>query len=104
MMKRKVVRGSEASLKVTVQFFASFRELFRHKEKEFELGAHADVQELLDLVCYTPRLRKEIFEEGSLRSHITILKNGRHIQHLNGLGTELADGDIASIFPPIAGG
>ena len=34
----------------------------------------------------------------------TVLVNGRNAAHLKGQRTRLADGDVVSIFPPLAGG
>jgi molybdopterin synthase sulfur carrier subunit len=33
-----------------------------------------------------------------------VLKSGREVLHLDGMDTELEDGDQLSIFPPVAGG
>jgi len=35
---------------------------------------------------------------------VSILQNGRNIQFVDGLESELADGDVVAIFPPVAGG
>jgi molybdopterin synthase sulfur carrier subunit len=41
---------------------------------------------------------------GELKAWLHILVNGRSISMLNGLKTELADGDVLAIFPPMGGG
>ena len=46
----------------------------------------------------------ELFENGALKPFLIILKNGRHIQHLEGLATAIENGDVISIFPAVAGG
>jgi molybdopterin synthase sulfur carrier subunit len=89
---------------IQVQFFATFREFFESKSVQIEVGTGATVQDLLNLVCNTRERRERVFDKGKLKPHILVMKNGRHIQHLKGLATELKDGDTVSVFPPIAGG
>jgi len=44
-------------------------------------------------------------ETSQLNRHIAVMINGRHCSHLpDGLDTQLKDGDVVAIFPPIAGG
>jgi molybdopterin synthase sulfur carrier subunit len=89
---------------IQVQFFATFREFFESKSVQIEVGTGATVQDLLNLVCNTRERRERVFDKGKLKPHTLVMKNGRHIRHLKGLATELNDGDIISVFPPIAGG
>ena len=69
-----------------------------------QVKGETNVRELLNLLCDTPERLDEILDNENLKPFIIILKNGRHIQHLNGLETELEEGDNIAIFPPIAGG
>ncbi|MGD8292700.1 MAG: MoaD family protein [Desulfobacterales bacterium] len=58
-------------------------------------------------IRYGEDFRKMIFdhETHTLSRHIRILINGRHFSHLPGkLNTQLHEGDVVSLFPPIAGG
>jgi len=89
---------------IQVQFFATFREVFESKSLQMEVGTGSTVKDLLNLVCNTRERRERVFDNGKLKSHVVVMKNGRHIQHLKGLATELSDGDTISVFPPIAGG
>jgi molybdopterin synthase sulfur carrier subunit len=41
---------------------------------------------------------------GEVSSSVVIALNGVDIEALNGLQTNLKDGDIIAIFPPVAGG
>jgi molybdopterin synthase sulfur carrier subunit len=51
------------------------------------------------------KLAKILYPKGDQLSDLLyILVNGRNIRHLNGLQTELKDGDIVSLFPVAAGG
>ena len=40
----------------------------------------------------------------TLRDFVNILKNGRNVHFLSGLDTQLENGDVIALFPPIAGG
>ena len=92
-------------MKVKMKFFATFRELFGSVEKEIELESRSDIQELLNLLCDSRQCRQKIFDySGKLRPYIKILKNGRHIQFLDGIYTELKEGDVVTMFPPVGGG
>ena len=89
---------------IEVKFFATFREVFESKSVQMEVGTGATVKDLLNLVCNTHERRERVFDNGRLKPHIVVMKNGRHIQHLKGLASKLNDGDTILVFPPIAGG
>jgi molybdopterin synthase sulfur carrier subunit len=91
-------------MRVNVQFFAIFRDIFGTKAMEVTVKPGTTIEEVLGLVCNTEQRRGKIFDNGNLRPYVIILKNGRHIQYLGGLETALEEDDKVSIFPPIAGG
>jgi molybdopterin synthase sulfur carrier subunit len=43
-------------------------------------------------------------DDGQVPEFVSILKDGRDIAHIDGLETELEEGDTISLFPPVAGG
>ena len=89
---------------IKVKAFARFREAFG-KELGVELDGKATVMDLLTGLCAPHGSHDMIFDEsGGIKKYVNILVNGRHIQSLSGLKTELADGDEVAIFPPVAGG
>ncbi|TVT80818.1 MoaD/ThiS family protein, partial [Haloferax volcanii] len=45
-----------------------------------------------------------LIEDGEVKPHVNVLKNGREVVHLDGMVTALDDGDAVSVFPPVAGG
>jgi len=91
--------------KIEVKFFASMSDVFQEKEREIELEKASNIRELLEFLCNTYERRQRIFDQsGQLRSDVTILKNGRHIYFLDGIQTELKEGDTIAIFPPVYGG
>lgn len=65
------------------------------------------VKNLLDTLVKKvgDRLHKILYPKGDQLSELLyILVNGRNIRHINGLETELKDGDVVSLFPITAGG
>jgi len=96
--------GVDRILKIKVKFFASFREVFQVREREVDLQSGSNMRDLLNLLCDSPKRLEQIFNGGDLKPYLAILKNGKHIYHLNGLETRLDDGDTVVIFPPAGGG
>ena len=90
--------------RINVQFFATFRDIFGTNAMEVTVKPGTSIGELLGLIFNTEERRKKIFANGKIKPYVIILKNGRHIQHLDGVETELKEGDKVSIFPPIIGG
>jgi molybdopterin synthase sulfur carrier subunit len=91
--------------KMKVKFFAGMREASQEKEREIELRSVSNIRDLLDLLCNTYERRQRVFNQtDQLRSDLVILKNGRNIDFLGGIETELKDGDTVAILPPLYGG
>ncbi len=93
-------------IKTTVRLFATFKQITNKREIEFELEEGATVQQLLEVLFdQYSALQDKIFDDNDeLRQWIQILKNGRNIKYLGGIETILTDGDVISVFPPVAGG
>ncbi|KAF5412155.1 MAG: ubiquitin-like small modifier protein 1 [Euryarchaeota archaeon] len=91
---------------IKLKAFAIFGEVLGN-ERSVELGGKATVSDLLTELCIPPGddAYDLIFDgSGMIKKHVHILVNGRHIQSLIGIKTELVDGDEVAIFPPVAGG
>ena len=89
---------------VTVRMFTSLRALTGIRETQLEA---IDVQEVIDTLGkqFGDKFNKMVLEpDGSLKSYFHVLVNGRHVRLQQGLQTQLEDGDIVAIFPPIGGG
>lgn len=58
------------------------------------------------LLADRPALRDRVLdEEGDLREHINVLRNGQNIfSEADGWETTLAAGDELALFPPVSGG
>lgn len=92
-------------MRLELRFFATFREVVGTKtiEREYADGmAVGDVLRVLE--DEFDGLEGELIEDGDLKRHINVLKNGREVLHIEGVETDLGDGDTLSIFPPVAGG
>jgi len=63
------------------------------------------VRVVLTTLCTNNQsLCEAMFDENGLRSHVRVMVNGRDINLLQGLDTNLTTSDQIAIFPPIAGG
>ena len=93
------------NVSITVKTFAAIREV-ADAAIVLDIAEGATIRMLLDML--TARyggLGGIIFAEaGELRNKVNILKNGRNVHFLKGLDTEIEDGDIIALFPPVAGG
>ncbi len=91
--------------KVIVKFFASVREAAGVKSREMEAR---NIRHLLDILVqeFGPPFRDTVIDPdtGELKRFFSCMVNGRRIELLNGYGTELRDGDVVAIFPPVGGG
>lgn len=89
-----------------VRIFATLRPLVGAKEVEVEVEAGDRVRNALEkLTTGYPVLRERVLDDdGSLRSSINVLVNGRSIRFLDGLNTTIQESDVLALFPPIGGG
>jgi molybdopterin synthase sulfur carrier subunit len=91
-------------MKIRIKFFAYFRELFQGKERNIELKKGTTIMELLTLLCHSEEQQKEIFDGNALKSTVVVMRNGTNVHSLNGLKTEVNEGDTIALFPLIGGG
>ncbi len=93
------------SEKVKVKLFAQIAEIAGSNEFEIE---GEDVRDVLKaLVSEVAELEEQLFkddEHAELRDDKIVLKDGRNIGYLDGLDTEVEEGDKISIFPVVGGG
>ena len=92
-------------MNVTVKTFADIREILG-PELAVSVPERAVVRELLQILgARSPELLKKILDDrGELKPYVSILKGGRNIRFIRGLETELTEGEVIAIFPPVAGG
>jgi molybdopterin synthase sulfur carrier subunit len=97
-------------LQVSVRFFTSLREVTNKKEEtlKFPEGEKVTVEVVLKTLAqrYGNRFVEYVYDRktGEVRSFLQFLVNGKSAATMNGLETELADGDVLAILPPVGGG
>jgi molybdopterin synthase sulfur carrier subunit len=94
-------------MKINVKFLASIREIVGAHEIPFELNAGDSVKDLLEVLesrfgTDFKEAAGKPFEDENPR--IRFLVNGRDIDFLQGPGTELKEGDLVVLIPPVGGG
>jgi molybdopterin synthase sulfur carrier subunit len=90
---------------VKLRLFGDLAEVFKAREEEVELERASNIRGLLSLLCNSYERRTKILDKsGEVRSDLNILRNGRNICFLNGIDTELDEGDVVSVFPRMFGG
>ncbi|MEG0379171.1 MAG: MoaD family protein [Eubacterium sp.] len=89
-----------------VKFFATIRNYTGCRS--VEVSACKDMYTLLHQlsVTYGSAFRNHVLSPDGEQpgDEIILMVNGRHIEHLEGLKTTLADEDTIAVFPVVAGG
>jgi len=97
-------------LQVSVRFFTSLREILGTKEETIEFPESGEVTVGNVLEKLKQRYGKPFVEyvydqkTGEMKGFLQLLVNGKSASALNGMQTELADGDVLAILPPVGGG
>jgi molybdopterin synthase sulfur carrier subunit len=97
-------------LQVSVRFFTSLRETVGKKEETlaFSEGSKVTVDAVLKALAqrYGKSFVDYLYDEktGEVKGFLQFLVNGKSVVALNGLQTELKDGDVLAILPPVGGG
>jgi MoaD family protein len=97
-------------LQVSVRFFTSLREIVGKKEEtlEFPEGRKVTVETVLETLkqFYGKPFVEYVYEpiNGEVCSFLQFLVNGKSVTTVNGLRTEITDGDVLAILPPVGGG
>jgi len=88
-----------------LRFFATFRAIVGEKTIEREFPDDTTVGDVLaTLESEYPDMDGRLLDDGTIRSQLSVLKNGRDVIHMDGPDTALEGGDSLSVFPPVAGG
>jgi MoaD family protein len=95
-------------VKVRVQFFAAARELVGTREETIVLPEQATVKHLLDALVdrHGEPLRDYLIDSktGKPRASIQFLIGDQPISGTGGMATQLSDGVVFAIIPPVGGG
>ncbi len=88
------------------KLFADLAEVGGDRRITVDADAGATVGDALDaLLADRPALRDRVLtDDGDVREHINVLRNGQNVAHEDGLDTELDAGDELAMFPPVSGG
>jgi molybdopterin synthase sulfur carrier subunit len=92
-----------------VRFFTTLREITGKKEEilEFPDGECVTLARVLDKLAerYGRGFVEYVYDKtGEVKGFLQFLVNGRSASTLRGLETELVDGDVLAIIPPVGGG
>jgi MoaD family protein len=97
-------------LQVSVRFFTSLREIVDKKEEalKFSEGERVTVDVVLKTLAqrYGKRFVEYVYDRKTkdVRGFLQFLVNGKSATTIKGLETELEDGDVLAILPPVGGG
>jgi molybdopterin synthase sulfur carrier subunit len=97
-------------LRVSVRFFTSLREIVNKREETFKFpeGEKVTVDTVLKTLSqhHGKRFVEYVYDSktNEVKGFLQFLVNGKSASPLNGLQTELEDGDVLAILPPVGGG
>ena len=97
-------------MQVSIRFFTSLREIVGEKEETLKIPDGETITVGTALKTLAQRFGKPFIEyvydpnSGEVRSFLQFLVNGKSATTQNGLQTELKDGDVLAILPPVGGG
>ncbi|HLC00409.1 MAG TPA: MoaD family protein [Candidatus Bathyarchaeia archaeon] len=97
-------------MRVSVRFFTSLREITGKKEETLEFSD--DVKVTLDKILgtlssqYGKGFVDYVYDAKTheVKGFLQFLINGKSASTIKGLQTELKDGDVLAIIPPVGGG
>ena len=94
------------AMKVEVKFLATIRAITCESSIEHLCTHHDTAGTVMQMLVekYKKKFEQVIMDKTNLKSSIKMIINGRDIDYLNGLDTQLRGGDVIVIIPPIAGG
>lgn len=89
------------------KLFADLAEVAGDGEVEVDLDEPGDAtvdDALAALLDARPALADRVLDDGELREHVNLLRNGRNVAEESGLATPVDPDDELAMFPPVSGG
>jgi len=78
---------------------------YTERQAEIEVAGSTAGEAIADLAAKCPDIRKHIYkDDDSLRDFINVFIGDTNIKELDGLKTQIKDGDTVMLVPAIAGG
>lgn len=95
-------------IKVKIHTILNLKKIIGNNEVEMPIPSRSTLVDLLEIMVnrWGDELASQLFGEDSskLLPYIRLMVNGRDITFLDGMETELQNGDEVLILPPVAGG
>jgi MoaD family protein len=95
-------------MRVEVHYLGFIKNLISQSEDEFELEEGASLSELLNKIAgkYGKPFQKEVYERGikDVKMGFVVTVNGILIGQLNGVDTQLSNGDNVTLMSLMSGG
>jgi MoaD family protein len=97
-------------MRVSVRFFTTLREITGKKEEvlQFSKDEKATVNIILEGLKkeYGRAFKEYVYDSntGEIKGYLQFLVNGRSLSSPGDLKSELSDGDVLAILPPVSGG
>ncbi len=98
------------SVEVKIRFFTNLREIVNKREVTLNFSDNVKVTVDVVLKTLSDKYGKPFIEyvynqeTGQPKAFLQFLFNGTSISNLNGLETELKDGAVLAVLPPVGGG
>ncbi len=89
-----------------IRTYATLRDLLGVSVIDLVLPGPTDIRTVLDRLAadYPPLAGKLWDAAGNWSGFVTVLRNGRSVEYLQGLATPVQEDDQISLFPPVGGG
>lgn len=94
-------------MEITVEYFLLFREYTGRKSENMKVKEGTTVRNVLEMIAakYGEEFHEALFDRGgNTREYVRVLMDGRDVQGLSGVSTELKPNCTISLFPPASGG
>jgi molybdopterin synthase sulfur carrier subunit len=89
---------------IKVKVFAGYRQIVNGKEVDIIVNGETVGEAIDSLIAAHPGLGPLVKDDKGIRPYVNVLLNGKVVDKETGLTSKVKDGDVLSVFPPVAGG